>query len=277
MTALSSQQLMVLGDEIEAAAFEDMYRAADGVAGLPAGIAALHSGDLLLLQARGIPTSLFNRVIGVGLHRRVDDAQLADLTAHYQALGARDYWLHVTPTSFNQDLASRLRALGYAPPARRSWARMRHDGPLAEIPGDLVIRAARREESTVIGQVATQAFGMPPFMEKWLAALVNRPQWLCLVAEDRTRIVGVGMLYTRGDAAWLGVGGVLPTHRRRGAHANLMLARVRAARDAGCGHVFTETGEPIGDEPNPSLANMRRCGFVQLCSRLNFAGPPGGT
>jgi hypothetical protein len=35
--------------------------------------------------------------------------------------------------------------------------------------------------------------------------------------------------------------------------------------------VITETGEPIGDEPNPSLRNMAWCGFVRVASRLNYA------
>ena len=42
---------------------------------------------------------------------------------------------------------------------------------------------------------------------------------------------------------------------------------------AGARHLVTETGEPMGDEPNPSLANMNRCGFVTVASRLNFVGP----
>jgi hypothetical protein len=33
----------------------------------------------------------------------------------------------------------------------------------------------------------------------------------------------------------------------------------------------TETGESIAGEPNPSLRNIRRAGFVQVCSRLNYA------
>jgi hypothetical protein len=49
-----------------------------------------------------------------------------------------------------------------------------------------------------------------------------------------------------------------------------MAARIRPAIEAGCTAIVTETGEPVGDEPNPSLANMLRCGFVRVASRLNY-------
>lgn len=39
--------------------------------------------------------------------------------------------------------------------------------------------------------------------------------------------------------------------------------------------LFTETGTPVGDEPNPSLSNMRKHGFKPLYLRENFA--PKGT
>ncbi len=42
---------------------------------------------------------------------------------------------------------------------------------------------------------------------------------------------------------------------------------------AGASRIFTETGEQVGDEHNPSLANMQWCGFTRVCSRLNYASP----
>ena len=50
-------------------------------------------------------------------------------------------------------------------------------------------------------------------------------------------------------------------------------ARIGAAISAGCTSIVTETGEPVHDEPNPSLANMARCGFSRVASRLNWESP----
>jgi hypothetical protein len=49
-----------------------------------------------------------------------------------------------------------------------------------------------------------------------------------------------------------------------------MTLRIADAIAAGGKYIVTETGEPVGDEPNPSLSNMQRCGFRQIASRLNF-------
>jgi len=49
-----------------------------------------------------------------------------------------------------------------------------------------------------------------------------------------------------------------------------MTPRIEQAIAAGCAEIVTETGEPIGDEPNPSLHNMHACGFSAAYSRLNY-------
>ena len=86
-------------------------------------------------------------------------------------------------------------------------------------------------------------------------------------------VVGGGFVHLQGERAWLGVGGVRPTARGQRVHRTLMTLRIEQAIDAGCSEIATETGEPIGDEPNPSLQNMRACGFSQAYSRLNYAAP----
>jgi GNAT superfamily N-acetyltransferase len=67
------------------------------------------------------------------------------------------------------------------------------------------------------------------------------------------------------------MGATLPEYRRRGAQTALLAARIAAAAAADCTVLATETGESIAGEPNPSLANIRRAGFTQACSRLNYA------
>ena len=81
------------------------------------------------------------------------------------------------------------------------------------------------------------------------------------------------MLFIEGDTAWLGSGGVLPESRGHHAHRALMTLRIELAIQAGCRHIITETGEPVGDESNPSLRNMEACGFSKLFSRKNYAAP----
>jgi hypothetical protein len=70
------------------------------------------------------------------------------------------------------------------------------------------------------------------------------------------------------------MGSVAESHRRRGGQQALLARRIVDAIDAGCTAIVSETGEPIADEPNPSLANLLRCGFKVVASRLNLPGPP---
>jgi len=69
------------------------------------------------------------------------------------------------------------------------------------------------------------------------------------------------------------MGSVAESHRRRGGQQALLARRVVDASDAGCTAIVSETGEPIADEPNPPLANLLRCGFKVVASRLNLQAP----
>jgi hypothetical protein len=66
----------------------------------------------------------------------------------------------------------------------------------------------------------------------------------------------------------------LPEYRNRGIQRAPLAERIKVAAAADCTVLATETGEAIAEEPNPSLNNIRRCGFTQVCSRLNFAAKP---
>jgi hypothetical protein len=58
----------------------------------------------------------------------------------------------------------------------------------------------------------------------------------------------------------------------------LIARRLRVAQALGCRFVTAETGLPIADEPNPSLANLRAAGLRTLEVRDNyvFAGTSWG-
>jgi GNAT superfamily N-acetyltransferase len=124
----------------------------------------------------------------------------------------------------------------------------------------------------MLAELICNAFDMPEAFVPWIAALSGRARWRAFAALEATTIVGAGYLYLDGAGAWLGLGSVRPEHRRRGVQRALMALRIREAIAAGCTQITTETGEPVADEPNPSLINMRHCGFRQVCSRLNYAG-----
>lgn len=75
----------------------------------------------------------------------------------------------------------------------------------------------------------------------------------------------------KGDVGWLGIGGVLPAHRRRGGQAALLAHRIAEAARLGARAVVTETGVPQPGQPAPSYRNIIASGFEVTHVRPNWA------
>ncbi|ROZ72747.1 hypothetical protein [Ramlibacter sp. WS9] len=271
---LSAHGAATVADDAEAAAFAELYACAPPALQSRLGLRVERIADATLLLAPGLPESMFNRAIGLGLRQEAGAAQVDAIVQAYRAAGCPTWWLHWNPHSTPESLPAMLPSMGFTQPARRSWAKVLHGPePAPKIPTDLHIAPATASQLGEVIRAIVTAFEMPPFMADWLAALHGQPHWRVYAVTDGALVVGGGCLYVSGELAWLGMGAVLPSHRRRGGQGALMARRIADAIEAGALHVVTETGEPIADEPNPSLANMKRCGFVTVASRLNFAGP----
>lgn len=271
---LDARAAAVLADDIEAAAFEDLYAAAPPALRDQLGLGVQRIADATLLTAPGLPDPMFNRAIGLGLRGPADPGQVEAIASAYRTARCPHWWLHWNPHATPEGLEARLPPLGFTQPARRSWAKVvRSAADAPRVATDLLVTpAARAHVDAVTGAIAT-SFGMPPFMADWLAALHSRQGWRLYAVCEGAEVVGGGCLFAWGDAAWLGMGAVLPAYRRRGGQGALMARRIADAGDAGARHVVTETGEPVAGEPNPSLSNMQRCGFVTVASRRNWVGP----
>jgi GNAT superfamily N-acetyltransferase len=259
-----------LGDAIEAAAMCDLYAAAPPEMRMQSAV----FGAVTALIAPTLPITFFNRVIGLGNETPATAADIERVSGLFEAAGIGSYWIHLVPSARPAELAELLQQRGFAPPPRRSWAKFLRGTEAPPSPRtELRIREATPADAAAVANVVCTAFGMPPSIAPWFGALVGRPKWHVLVAEDRERVVATASLFVDADMAWLGVGGTLADRRGQGAHKALIAKRIAAAVDFGCRVIATETGEPIQGEPNPSLANLRRAGFVQVCSRLNFEAP----
>jgi GNAT superfamily N-acetyltransferase len=265
---LDSDEGRRLADSIEARAMADMYAAAPSAFEFRVETVA---GATLLLAPR-IPASYLNRAIGFGVAEPATERALDEILERVAAARASEFWLHLNPAAKPDQIADWLTARGLALPPRRSWAKfLRGPEAYSARPSALSVRTAEPRDAGAIAQIACAAFGMPPALEPWLAALVGRPGWRFVVAETEGRIAATGAAFIAGTTAWLGVGATLAGYRNRGAQGALLAARIALAAAAGCTVLATETGESVAGEANPSLNNIRRAGFVQVCSRLNYA------
>lgn len=276
---LDARAAAAASDRVEAAAFADLFDAAPAALRERLGLEVRQVAGATLLIAPRMPVALFNRAIGWGMDldggahvASVSDAQA--IAQAFREAGSASWWLHANPLARPAALADALLARGWTLPPRRSWAKMLRDtAPLPPADTALSVGPVASSEVEATTQAIAAVFEMPPFMAAWLAALHGRPRWRVLALRDGAQVVGGACLFVDGPLAWLGMGAVLASHRRRGGQRALMARRIDDAIAAGCGAIATETGEPIADEPNPSLANMRRCGFQVVASRLNLVAP----
>jgi hypothetical protein len=263
-----------LADAVEAAAFTDMYAAAPAPLVESLGLRVQHIAGATLIMARNVLDPQLNRVIDLGLEQPARWADLEAIEQGYLEAGCPKYWVHVNPFAQPPQLTDWLRQQGFAQPARRSWAKMwRGPTPVRAQATDLEVRLARSDEYAAAARCVCEAFDMAPAMGTWLESMSPRPDWRIFVALSDGQVVGSGSLYLDRPrrAGWLGIGALAQAYRRRGGHRALMNLRIQAAIDAGCRAIVTETGEPVDDEPNPSLRNMQYCGFEKLLSRTNWA------
>jgi len=153
----------------------------------------------------------------------------------------------------------------------QNWAKVtRSPDSSITVPTSLRVEQISSDRAADFAHVIPLAFGMPPFLMPWMLALVGRTGWQHYVAYDGDIPAAAGALYIRDEIGWLGIGGTLPAYRNRGAQGAIMAARIRAASDAGCKWIITETGEDTPDNPNPSYHNMLRTGFKLAYLRANY-------
>lgn len=260
--------LEVLLEATERDATLDLVAAAPPQAASAFSLVARPFAGGALLVAAGLPTTLFNRVFAAP---SLDAAQLAEAAARFRAAHVASWHVQVAPAWLARGAETALAAAGMR--VRSRWVKMWHDrAPPPDAETDLRVSPVPREDAAAVGRVACAAFGIPSPGEAWLAALVGRPHWRVYGAYERGALVACGAVWIGRGVALMGVGGTLPSHRRRGAQLAIMARRVRDALDAGCDLVVTETGAPLPERANPSYANMLRCGFRLAYERVNF-GP----
>jgi GNAT superfamily N-acetyltransferase len=247
------------------AAAPELARSALGLrSGRPAGA---HAGAV-----RAIPDAReLNHVIGLGMTRLADADALAEVKGFFA--GHPPGWsIAVSPAAAPEGLAERLQEDGYTP--GYAWAKFHRPAaspPAAET--TLRLTPANEGDADAFGAVVAAGFGMPPVMAPWLAALVGRDRWTCLLAWAGDEPVGAGALFVHEQVGWLGMAAVLPAHRGLGAQRALLSERIRLAVDQGCDTLTTETGKADSGRPGYSHANILASGFEIAYLRPNLIPP----
>lgn len=264
-SALTTTQIAELVEFGEADAYADMFQAAPPSLGM----SVKHIAGAVVISTSALPIALFNRVIGLGLREETTLSSIQTCLEVFRQAGAPEFMFQLSPAA--QAEAPKLLATQGLQP-RGNWAKMYRPatGPV-QIPTELRVERIGPEHAADYAQVVLAAFGMPPFLAPWLINLVARPNWHHFMAFDGNKAVAASSLFVRQNIGWLGIGGTMPTHRRKGGQGALMAHRIQHAAALGCEWVITETGEDTPAQPNPSFHNMLRTGFQLAYLRANWA------
>ena len=265
MQLIHAHELAELVEYGEAEAFADMFDASPEYQGQRVErIAGAYA-----LIAPTMPLILFNRVLGLGLKESIHDDVLHRITVVYRNAGVKSWAIQIAPDSLNEQTEKRFAAHGLA--RHSHWEKVYREAVSdIHINTDLSVRRIDVDMAEAYADVCLIAFGMPPALKSGLVALVGRQGWQHFMAFDGEMPVACGALFARNGVGWLGQGGTLPSHRRRGAQGEIMAMRVREAQAAGCAWVITETGADTPEHPNPSFHNMLRTGFRHAYQRPEF-------
>jgi GNAT superfamily N-acetyltransferase len=132
------------------------------------------------------------------------------------------------------------------------------------------VEAIGPERALDFGRINATAFGEPPLLEAWSAAIVGKPDWTTYLADDRETPIACAGIRIAGGVAWMGMAGTLEAYRGRGAQSALIARRLADAREWGCHLVVLETAEDHPDKPAPSYRNQIRFGFRPIYARENW-------
>jgi hypothetical protein len=245
---------------------------------MPAGLARAvgatveEVGGATLLVAPGLPVTLFNRAIGLGVARPATRADLDAIVARYRAARVPTFRIHHGPHARPAELPAWLADAGLTPVAR-GWSKfVRGAEPPPVVPTALAVAPVPPGREDETAAALARAHSMPPPVIGWVRALIGRDRWRAYSALDGDRVVGGAMMFEDGDGAWLGLGGVVSEARRHGGQGALLARRIADAIAAGRTLVTTETGAPGTGADNPSHRNILRAGFRVVVQREQVAG-----
>ena len=225
------------------------------------------AGGVAAFVGEGSP---INQAFALGLAGEVTEEDVALLERFYQWRGARGK-VGICPFAD----ASLARTLG-----ERGWVPDGFENVLAlplvaedELPEpEIEVRVCTAEERDLWARVVAVSFAAPALptrAELDLAHIVAaRDEAALYLAWIDGEAVGAGELVVEERVGWLSADTTLPPYRGRGVQRAVQIARLRAARDAGCHLAVTESQPGSG-----SQRNMERLGFRVLYTRVDMIAP----
>lgn len=257
-----------LVEQVEAEAYAEFSAAASAAARAVLGTEQLRIGGGVALAMPGDPSGFFSKTIGLGFAEPITGSLVEQIIKFYREQGIPAANLMIAPGVLPADWADICAQLG-----------LREDPPgEAKLVGDLRTITERAAPARLdVGlrvvqitadqvpewaQVMFEGYGLPVDPHHEMAVGVyGKSGWYSFAVMEDDAIIAAANLYVLGTVADLFGSATLPRARRRGAQSALIVARVAAARDAGCDWLLGDAGAENPGEHSTSLHNMLRAGL----------------
>ena len=218
------------------------------------------AGALVMMMEKSDALAI-NRVLGLGLDRPVSEKTLDQIIALYETAGVKRFCLSLNPGAKPSTARRKLEARGFDSIGNHIKLFRTIDDEVA-LNHAVDVRRIGLDNANDFARIVCKQYGWPEKRIPWLAGMVGVPDFEHFLAFVGAKPIATGMLYVKGGVGLLGWAATETQHRRRGAHAALIAARIARARELGLRWVTVETTEPARGRPSGSFRNLTRCGFV---------------
>lgn len=238
---------------------------------LGAGAHVTRIGGAAALALPDVPSTMLNRVTGLGLAEPASEASLDAIDEFFGAFEV-EYAIAVSPGAQPAELTGMLAERGFV--SGYGWTKFTRvaDEASASIT-DLRVETIDAGAGDDFALVVAEAYDLPPGAADLLRLTPTAGGYTCFVAYADEEPAAAGALFVHGETAWLGFGATRPAFRRRGGQRALFAARARRAVELGATTLVTETGERVPGRPESSYRNIGRAGFRAAYVRPNFVPP----
>ncbi|HKG10264.1 MAG TPA: GNAT family N-acetyltransferase, partial [Gaiellaceae bacterium] len=261
---------MDMPERVELAGWAEVWAAAPPDLASRHGIEAATIGGALCTAISEQPSTMLNRVVGLGLDEPATDDDLDAIEAFF-ARHRQQFYVSLHRRARPRDLPDRLAQRGFT--TAYAWMKFTRDAePPPAVDSPLRVEIAEPEHGLDFGDVVIAGYGLEPFAATWLAEL-PKSNWRCYLAYDGDEPAGAAALYVHDGTGYLAFAATRPEHRRKGAQSALLARRIQDALEAGCTKLVTETGERIPMKPSDSYRNILRFGFEEAYVRPNYLSP----
>jgi GNAT superfamily N-acetyltransferase len=264
-----TRELALALEDIEIAAWSDLFRAADAKQISACGLELHESAGAVASIVKTCDVLAFNRVIGLGTRKPAGDREVRGVINRYLRAGLPRMFVQINPVLADPELFKVLSLHGME--HYNNWVKLYRDtSPLPPVSTDLTIELIDSRWAGDFARLAAEAFDWPESVQPWIAASIGRDGWRHYAAFDGNRPVATAAIFISGEWSWIDLAATHEDYRGRGAQGKLLEQRILDAAELGCKWIAVETAEETPNKDAPSYRNMIRYGFREAYVRPNY-------